>query len=227
MLPSYPHATQRACPCPMTPPGLGSPLHHQDKLLIHISLGHGGLEVWALQETQEKLIYQLEEGNRRKGEFRSSLPPHPALWPSSNSPGPKETLYPLLGSLLKLRSLSSPALIPEDVAMKAQGWAHPLQGQIQGSHWVAASGRYSLRSEGTESGFFTEEPLKAEARTSLIQSLTGLSTCPSNQFTPRQSSPEHLVHGRPGPRVGDPRVDEIHPCPLSGAVQQGRRDGKW
>ena len=57
-----PMPPQRACPCPMTPPGLGSPLHHQDKLLIHISLGHRGLEVWALQETQEKLIYQLEEG---------------------------------------------------------------------------------------------------------------------------------------------------------------------
>lgn len=41
-----------------------------------------------------------------------------------------------------------PALIPADVATKAQGWARPLQGQIQGSHWAAGSGRYSLRSEG-------------------------------------------------------------------------------
>lgn len=77
-LPSYPRTPQKACPCPTAPPGLGSPLHHQHKLLIHISLCHGGLEVWALQETQEKLIYQLGEGTVKKvSSGTASLSPLP------------------------------------------------------------------------------------------------------------------------------------------------------
>lgn len=155
---SSPHTPKTTCPCPVTPPGQGFPLHHQDKLLIHVSLGHGGLEVWALQETQEKLIDQLGEGTDEKVSSGSASPIHPALWPSCNSPGPQQTLYPLLRSLLKLRSPSSRSIIPEDVAMKAQGWAHPLQGQIQGSHWVAGSGRYSLRSEGQSRGSLRKSP---------------------------------------------------------------------
>lgn len=122
------------------------PLHHQDKLLIHVSLGHRGLEVWALQETQEKFIYQLGEGTDKKESSETASLSPLALWSSSDSPGSKETFSPLLRSLVKLRSLTSAALIPADVATKVQGWAHPLQGQIQGSHWVAGSGRYSLRS---------------------------------------------------------------------------------
>lgn len=80
----------------MAPPGLGSPLHHQDKLLVHISLGHGGLEVWALQETQEKLINQLGEGTDKKVSLRTDSPTHPTPWSSSISPGLKETLPPVL-----------------------------------------------------------------------------------------------------------------------------------
>lgn len=86
----------------MAPPSLGSRLHHQDKLLVHISLGHGGLEVWALQETQEKLIYQLGEGRDKKVSSGTASPTPSALWPSSINPGLKETPSPLLGSLLKL-----------------------------------------------------------------------------------------------------------------------------
>lgn len=63
---SYPTACLPRAPLLYTPPSLRSPHHHQDKLLIHISLGHRGLEVWALQETQEKLIHQLGEGHRQK-----------------------------------------------------------------------------------------------------------------------------------------------------------------
>lgn len=81
----------------MAPPSLGSRLHHQDKLLVHISLGHGGLEVWALQETQEKLIYQLGEGRNKKVSSGTASPT-----PSSINPGLKETPSPLLESLLKL-----------------------------------------------------------------------------------------------------------------------------
>lgn len=32
----------------------------QDKLLVHVAFGHGGLEVRALQETQKELIHQLK-----------------------------------------------------------------------------------------------------------------------------------------------------------------------
>lgn len=139
----------------MAPPGLGSPLHHQDKLLIHISLGHRGLEVWALQETQEKLIYQLREGKDKKvTSGTASLLPLPALC-QSRRPSPP---------LLKLSSLPSPAPVPADVARKAQGWAHPLQDQIQGSHWVAGSGRYSLRSEGQGQGSFRKSPRRQKSQ---------------------------------------------------------------
>lgn len=31
----------------------------QDKLLVDVAFGHGGLEIWALQETQKELIDQL------------------------------------------------------------------------------------------------------------------------------------------------------------------------
>lgn len=34
----------------------------QDKLLVDVAFGHGGLEVWALQETQKELVHQLTEG---------------------------------------------------------------------------------------------------------------------------------------------------------------------
>lgn len=47
---------------------------------------------------------------------------------------------------------------PVDVATKAQGWAHPLQGQIQGSHWVAGSERYLLISRGTSQGSLRMRP---------------------------------------------------------------------
>lgn len=33
----------------------------QDKLLVNVAFGHGGLEVRALQETQKELIHQLTE----------------------------------------------------------------------------------------------------------------------------------------------------------------------
>lgn len=33
----------------------------QDKLLVDVALGHGGLEVRALQETQKELVHQLTE----------------------------------------------------------------------------------------------------------------------------------------------------------------------
>lgn len=61
----------------MVPPSLGSPSHHQDKLLIHISLGHRRLEVWTLQETQEKLVYQLEVGDKPKGALSYGLTDFP------------------------------------------------------------------------------------------------------------------------------------------------------
>lgn len=84
------------------------------------------------------------------GEFRNCL--SPSSCPVALSQQPQISGDPLpLPRLLKLISPSSPALLPEDVAMKAQDWAHPLQGQIQGSHWAAASERYSLRSEGADS----------------------------------------------------------------------------
>lgn len=44
--------------------------------MIHVSLGHGGLEVWALQETQEKLIDQLGEGTDEKVSSGSASPIH-------------------------------------------------------------------------------------------------------------------------------------------------------
>lgn len=204
----------------MAPPSLGSPLHHQDKLLIHISLGHGGLEVWALQETQEKLIYQLGEGTDKKVSLGTASRTHSALGPSSISPGLKETPSPLLGSLLKLRSMPSPSLIPADVATKAQGWAHPLQGQIQGSHWVAGSGRYSLRSEGQSQGSLRKSPGRQKLGAGSVggnvssKVLMCHSTCASEQFTPWRSLPEHAVHRSPGPGAGDPGMDKIHPCPL-------------
>lgn len=192
----------------MVPPSLGSPLHHQDKLLIHISLGHGGLEVWALQETQEKLIYQLREGTDKKVSSETASPTHSSLWPSSISPGLKETPSPLLGSLLKLRSMPSPSLIPADVATKARGWAHPLQGQIQGSHWVAGSGRYSLRSEGQSQGSLRKSPGRQKPGAGGVggkvssKVLMRHSTCTSEQFTPWQSLPEHSFPRSPGQGPG-------------------------
>lgn len=40
--------------------------HLQDELLVHVALGHGGLEVRALQKTQKELIDQLEEPQKHK-----------------------------------------------------------------------------------------------------------------------------------------------------------------
>lgn len=37
----------------------------QDKLLVDVAFGHGGLEVRALQETQKKLVHQLTDTQTR------------------------------------------------------------------------------------------------------------------------------------------------------------------
>lgn len=44
----------------------GGGAHLQDKLLVHVAFGHGGLEVRALQETQKELIDQLGKPQRAK-----------------------------------------------------------------------------------------------------------------------------------------------------------------
>lgn len=67
----------------MVPPSLCSPSHHQDKLLIHVSLGHRGLEIWTLQETQEKLIDQLGVGDRANSEFGYNI--SHSLYPAASA----------------------------------------------------------------------------------------------------------------------------------------------
>lgn len=124
-------------------------------------------------------------GDRQKGEFKNSLLLPLALLPPSSS---LETL----SHLLKSSSLPSPVPIPADVARKAQGWVHPLQDQIQGSHWVVGSGRYSLRSEEQEQGSFRKSPQRQKPGGPLSKVLMSLSTCPSKQFTRQQSLPEHM-----------------------------------
>lgn len=46
--------------------GAGGGAHLQDKLLVHVAFGHGGLKVRALQETQKELIDQLGKPQRAK-----------------------------------------------------------------------------------------------------------------------------------------------------------------
>ena len=50
--------------------------YHQHKFLVYVALGNRGLEVWALQEPEEKLIHQL-------GIDRCSMKPPP---PASTTP---------------------------------------------------------------------------------------------------------------------------------------------
>lgn len=38
----------------------------QDKLLVNVAFGHGGLEVRALQETQKELVHQLMEAQSKR-----------------------------------------------------------------------------------------------------------------------------------------------------------------
>lgn len=45
----------------------------QDKLLVDVAFGHGGLEVRALQETQKKLVHQLTEAQTRSDETPFSV----------------------------------------------------------------------------------------------------------------------------------------------------------
>lgn len=89
--PPCPH--KRATPAPLIPPSLGSPLHHQDKLLIHISLGHRAGSLGSPRNAGKTHI-PAGGGDRRHGEFRNCLPLHPALWPSANSPGSQGPLPP-------------------------------------------------------------------------------------------------------------------------------------
>lgn len=151
-------------------------------------------------------------GERQKGEFRNSLPhslcPMALIHQSGTSGDPLPS--PRVSS--ETRSLPTLSLIPAGVAMKAQDWAHPLQGQIQGSHWVAGSGRYSLKSEGQSQGSFRKNSRRQKPGGPSSKVLLGLSSCPSKQFTPWLSLPERIAHGSPGPGAGDPRVGRHIPA---------------
>lgn len=73
----------------------------QDKLLVDVAFGHGGLEVRALQETQKEFIHQL--GGEAKVSDSTSLRGEETLTKKKKAHGPRAQVHQACMTYLQMR----------------------------------------------------------------------------------------------------------------------------